>query len=164
MGFGYAIMKGQTGMEGIIRETAGKRTVQARGLPAGETCALYALTGDGAENCAEAAADRSGLCRLTAAGGGPLFAVVGGKVRLWEGGDETYLRACGFVQGRSAPPSEEADARRNAPDALAKAEAPIKEQAEPTADGEPAYTLRPAGTGENVDALPEYRRSNAAKP
>ena len=144
MGFGYAFMRGQKGAEGIVREAAGKRTVQARGLTPGETCAAYVLEKDGARECARAVADQAGQCRLAVALPGPLFVSANGRVRLWEGGDETYLRACAFLDAQK--PSLPARKEPAAP------ETPPNEPEEP-------YTLRPAGSGENVDTLPRRDRS-----
>lgn len=185
--FGYAFMKGQNGMEGYIRDTAGKRMMQARGIPAGETCELYALTGSFAKKCGRAAADQSGQCRIAAADPGALFAVVNGRVRLWEGGDETYLRACAFLEKQatqSAPPHQPAEAASQAAkpsfSPAKETDAPQKEEENKSEKEEKAekkekkkekenekerpYVLRPAGTGENVDTLPPRRRSGAAKP
>ena len=176
MGFGYALMRGQKGMEGYIRQTEGKREVSVRGAAPGAECALYAISENGGGLCGKARADQSGQCCLHASQPGRLFVAVAGQVRLWEGGDEDYLRACGFLrdaeESRPTPPAAEEPplaaataAQKETPEEKTGREpekqdlSPEEEEAAKTVArkrdaGEPEYTLRPPGDGEPVDALP----------
>ena len=175
--FGYEILRGRQGVTGHCRETEGKTVVQARGFQPGERCVLYALMNGSAEMRDEQTADGNGQAVLTGAGGGPVFVASGNKVLLWQGGEENYLRACDWIkreqkktgetQNDASPDhdgilsepaaAEPEDAQRILVRDLEEIQMePVKPESVPEpSDTEPSYTLRPAGTGEPVDALPD---------
>ena len=174
MAFGYEILHGKHGAAGHCREADGKTVVQARGFRPGESCVLYALMNDRAEKRDEQTADGNGQAVLTCAGGGPVFAVSGNKVVLWQGGEENYLRACEWMKRgqkktgetrNDAPPEHDGKQpetttvqQEDAQSILARDLEEIQlEPVKPESiqEAEPPYTLRPAGTGEPVDALPD---------
>ena len=169
--FGYEILRGKHGAAGHCREADGKTIVQARGFQPGESCILFALMNDHAEKRDEQTADGNGQAVLTCAGGGPVFVASGDKVLLWQGGEENYLRACDWIKRgqkktgetrKDAPPdnNNQQPEPENPQSILARdleeiQMEPVKAESVPEApDTEPPYTLRPAGTGEPVDALP----------
>ena len=151
MAFGYEILHGRQGVTGHCREINGKTVVQARGFQPGESC--------------------NGQAVLTCAGGGPVFVVSGDKVLLWQGGEENYLRACDWIkreqkktgetQKDASPDNNNQQPEPENPRSILVRDLeeiqlePVKAESVPEApDPEPAYTLRPAGTGEPVDTLP----------
>ena len=171
MAFGYEILHGRQGVTGHCREINGKTVVQARGFQPGESCILFALMNDHAEKRDEQAADGNGQAVLTCAGGRPVFVVSGDKVLLWQGGEENYLRACDWIkreqkkigetQKDASPDNNNQQPEPENPRSILVRDLeeiqlePVKAESVPEApDPEPAYTLRPAGTGEPVDTLP----------
>ena len=171
MAFGYALLSGRRGAAGFARQDGKNRRVSVRGLQAGERCALYALTREGAALCCRESADAEGRAELQAACPGDLFMEADGEVRLWEGDDGVYLRACAYLsaQAHDGVANEEGRQEQNP---LERAQEQEKEQntetaaepkaekiprEEPLAGQEPEliYTLRSPGTGEPVDTLPE---------
>ena len=171
MGFGYSFLRGRQGAEGHVQEKGVGRLVTLRGLKEGEACVLYVFSGGAARTAARERADGAGQARLTANQKGKLFVAVGGQVRLWEGEEEDYLRACAWLAeekknalaeekekekekgAEEAAPSLPAPSREE-PEDPGRAPAPEKQKA-PLPPPEREYTLRPAGEGEGVDALPE---------
>lgn len=167
MAFGYEILRGRQGVTGHCREANGKTVVQARGFQPGESCVLFSLMNDHAEKRDEQPADGKGQAVLTCAGGGPVFVASGNKVLLWQGGEENYLRACDWMkrgQKKTGETRKDAspdnDNQQPEPEDMQKILArdleeiqlePAKTESIP----EPSYTLRPAGTGEPVDTLPD---------
>ncbi len=184
--FGYEILHGRQGVTGHCRDTEGKTVVQARGFQPGERCVLYALMNGSAEMRDEQTADGNGQAVLTGMGGGPVFVASGGKVLLWQGGEENYLRACewmkrgqkktGETQNDASPehdgkqPETTTVQPEDARNILARdleeiqmepvkpesvLDVPETEEKSAPPASETPYTLRPAGTGEPVDALPD---------
>ena len=180
MAFGYTFLCGRQGAEGFIQETEGKRSVSVRGMRQGETCCLYALAENGAEICDQKPANQDGHTTLETARPGPLFVAQMEAVRLWEGDDDVYLRACSILSSgctgseekwqkeaaqkdEKTLPQEEASSEMNsavfAPAIPNEKENFPQENFSPTGkeEREPNYTLRAPGNGEPVDALPERR-------
>ncbi|MBR0406708.1 MAG: hypothetical protein IJI53_01590 [Clostridia bacterium] len=184
MAFAYEIMRGRRGASGHCQETAGKTAVHGRGFNPGETCVLYALTREGAEKRDETQADGNGHVMLTGRSGHSFFVVSEGGVRLWQGGEDNYLRAAEWLKKERRKAREEQrapaiiepeEARKILAKDLEEIQTPPakeeeKEEAESEAaepmeqtatqetskpESEPPYTLRPAGSGEPVDTLPE---------
>ena len=98
MTFGYDMLNGRQGASGYCRKAGEKTEIHARGLKVGESCVLYELLPDGAEKRDEQTADANGQTVFSFAGGNAVFVTAGGKVRLWQGGEENYLRACEWIQ------------------------------------------------------------------
>ena len=98
MTFGYDMLNGRQGASGYRREAGGKTEIHIRGFKPGESCALYELLPDCAEKHDEQTADANGQTVFSFAGGNAVFVTAGGKVRLWQGGEENYLRACEWIQ------------------------------------------------------------------
>ena len=98
MTFGYDMLNGRQGASGYCRKAGEKTEIHARGLKVGESCALYELLPDRAEKRDEKSADANGQAVFSFAGGNAVFVTAGGKVRLWQGGEENYLRACEWIQ------------------------------------------------------------------
>lgn len=181
MGFGYEILRGRQGAVGHCREEAGKKIVCVQGLKPGESCVLYAMREEGPSKQDEQRTNAAGQANLTGRGDMPFFVMSGGKVLLWQGGEETYLRASEWAEKqkeRSETERAEVIAPKQADNILkreleeiqldpAKKERASEQEPEETVSPsaylpalepdakEPAYTLRPAGPGEPVDALPE---------
>lgn len=183
MAYGYSLLRGRQGAEGHIRETGEGRTAHVRGVKPGEKCALYALQAGTARLWDEKRADGEGRARLRAAGPGNLFVACEGGVRLWEGGEDTLLRASAFLtkqrtpekkteeetkeEARPAvpPPEETEDTEKETEQEemaalLRAAQTPAREAAEKKESSEKteetaAWSLRPPGEGEGVDALPD---------
>ena len=178
MTFGYSMLCGRLGAEGYIRASDGKRSVSARGMQPGETCILYALTGNGAEICDRKTADFDGHAMLETQKNGSLFVCQNDAVRLWEADDDIYLRACAYLASQrfSAEdhlPEETEDKKESAQEQETPTEemdglsadsvfsetekAFPQEEASPAGkeDENPVYTLRAPTSGEPVDALPE---------
>ncbi|MBR5110978.1 MAG: hypothetical protein IK099_12395 [Clostridia bacterium] len=91
--FGYEILRGRQGAAGHFRESEGKTAIHAQGLKPGETCVIYALKENRAEKRGEAMTDGNGRAVWTGICGQPFFVAAHGKVLLWQGGEEDYLRA-----------------------------------------------------------------------
>ena len=98
MTFGYDMLNGRQGASGYCRKAGEKTEIHARGLKVGESCVLYELLPDRAEKRDEQTADANGQAVFSFAGGNAVFVTAGGKVRLWQGGEENYLRACEWIQ------------------------------------------------------------------
>lgn len=98
MTFGYDMLNGRQGASGYCRKAGEKTEIHARGLKVGESCVLYELLPDRAEKRREQTADANGQAVFSFAGGNAVFVTAGGKVRLWQGGEENYLRACEWMQ------------------------------------------------------------------
>ena len=181
MGFGYEILRGRQGAAGHCREEAGKKIVCVQGLKPGESCVLYAMREEGPVKQDEQRTNAAGQATLTGRGDIPFFVISGGKVLLWQGGEETYLRASEWAKQQKERSKTEKAAvivpreanhilkrdleeiqlapaeRERAPGQNTEETLPpsvFLPALEPDAK-EPAYILRPAGSGEPVDALPE---------
>ena len=98
MTFGYDMLNGRQGASGYCRKAGEKTEIHARGLKLGESCVLYELLPDRAEKRDEQTADANGQTVFSFAGGNAVFVTAGDKVRLWQGGEENYLRACEWIQ------------------------------------------------------------------
>ena len=98
MAFGYDMLTGRQGASGYSRKVGGKTEIHARGLEPGESCAVYELLPGCAEKRDEKTADTNGQAIFTCIGGNALFVASNGKIRLWQGGEENYLRACEWMQ------------------------------------------------------------------
>ena len=98
MTFGYDMLNGRQGASGYCRKAGEKTEIHARGLKVGESCVLYELLPDRTEKRDEQTADANGQTVFSFAGGNAVFVTAGGKVRLWQGGEENYLRACEWMQ------------------------------------------------------------------
>ena len=98
MAFGYDLLTGRQGASGYCRKLGEKTEIHARGLESGEICAVYELLPGRAEKRDEKTADTNGQAIFTCIGGNALFVALNGKVRLWQGGEENYLRACEWIQ------------------------------------------------------------------
>ena len=98
MTFGYDMLNGRQGASGYCRKAGEKTEIHAKGLRLGESCVLYELLPDRAEKRDEQTADANGQAVFSFAGGNAVFVTAGGKVRLWQGGEENYLRACEWIQ------------------------------------------------------------------
>ena len=176
MAFGYALMQGQNGMEGYIRSLSGERIVSVRGAKGKGACALYALNEGGGKLQARGQADSAGQWKGSAKEAGRLFVTVDGKIRLWEEGDETYLRAGQWLREEQERREEKA---AGAP-AMEKETEKMETEEEPDIHDEPPalfqeatahppreddipYTLRSPGEGESVDALPKLLWPEGAK-
>ena len=158
MAFGYALLRGRDGASGCVRTADGKRSVSLRGLKPGESCAFYTMEENTVTRRGEARADQTGQANLKYQGSGPLFVSAGGRVRLWEGGEENYLRAAAFLR-------EEERKNQNVPPSEPKKEkefAPPQERSEMHAKKE-TWSLRKPGPGEPVDALPALLWPGAAR-
>ncbi len=178
MAFGYAFLCGFQGAKGYIRETDGIRTVSVRGMKPGETCVLYVFIDKEADICDQKTADSDGHATLETARSGPLFVTQNETVRLWEGNDDAYLRACEFLVSHShasmdnfqketikrkeeAPAANEAETNMDSwvfePAIPDEKENFPQENISPAGkvEQEPDYTLRAPGKGEPVDTLPE---------
>lgn len=183
MAFGYALLKGRAGAMGYVRENGSQREVSARDLPHGATCSLYAVYDGEYKLCGTKTTDSGGSAQWTAPKEGSLFLTDGDKVLLWDGGDEAFLRSSAWLKRqspknteKSTPEKEDipedqelsaemleactvpAQERMDQGTAFSDRQMPIKENAQ-TKESPPerAYTLRPAGTGEPVDTLPERK-------
>ena len=111
MAFGYTLMKGRQGAAGHIRENGDQREIAVRGLPPETLCAMYALADGNARLCSQRQTDREGQARFSIAEPGHVFVALDGKPMLWEGGEETYLRAAAWLEKQR---KTESDARREA--------------------------------------------------
>ena len=98
MAFGYDMLTGRQGASGYCRKVEGKTEIHARGLEQGESCALYELLPGCAEKRDEKTADGNGQAVFTCRSGDAFFVASKGRVRLWQGGEENYLRACEWMQ------------------------------------------------------------------
>lgn len=155
MAFGYALLKGRGGAAGYARESGGKREVSARNLQPETVYSLYAVQDGDYKLCGTETADGSGNAKWTAPMEGSLFIAEGNKVLLWDGGDDAFLQASAWLekQTRKSPEPDET------PEAPADKLQPEPEKStEQESPPERAYALRPAGTGEPVDTLPERQR------
>ena len=98
MAFGYDMLTGRQGASGYCRKVEGKTEIHARGLESGEICAVYELLPGRAEKRDEKTADGNGQIVFTCQSGNAFFVASKGRVRLWQGGEENYLRACEWMQ------------------------------------------------------------------
>lgn len=98
MAFGYDLLTGRQGASGYCRKVGEKNEIHARGLEPGENCAVYELLPGRAEKRDEKTADGNGQAVFTCRGGNAFFVASKGRVRLWQGGEENYLRACEWMQ------------------------------------------------------------------
>ena len=98
MAFGYDLLTGRQGASGYCRKLGEKTEIHARGLESGESCALYELLPGCAEKRDEKTADGNGQAVFTCRSGDAFFVASKGRVRLWQGGEENYLRACEWMQ------------------------------------------------------------------
>ena len=101
MAFGYDMLTGRQGASGYCRKVEGKTEIHARGLEQGESCALYELLPGRAEKRDEKTADGNGQIVFTCQSGNAFFVASKGRVRLWQGGEENYLRACEWMQEKT---------------------------------------------------------------
>ncbi|MBR3107936.1 MAG: hypothetical protein IKH30_12300 [Clostridia bacterium] len=166
MAFGFEILHGRGGAAGHCRELGEKKEIHIRGLAPGKQCILYALLDDGAEKLDEQTADGNGQAMLTGNGGFPILVASDGRVLLWQGREENYLRASEWMKREQAKAGEAQQAASSEP-ISEQEEQPVTEQ-EDTArilardleeiqlppESEPSYALRSPGTGDPVDTLP----------
>ncbi|MBR3019221.1 MAG: hypothetical protein IKH57_19435 [Clostridia bacterium] len=117
--FGYEILRGRQGAVGHFRESNGKTVIHARGLRPGETYTLYTLTENRAEKRGEALADWNGQAEMTEKCERPFFVAAGGKVLLWQGGEDDYLRACEWIKRERKPVQEKETATAQIKPAIA---------------------------------------------
>ena len=170
MAFGYTLLRGKREAAGYIQKTGGKRTVFVRGMKPDENCGLYVLTENGAALCTQKTAGPGGQVQLETDGAGTLFVAADGGVRLWEGDDEAFLRACAYLEAqRKTVPSfsrekqteKREDTQKEGVDERTEQKntenSPQKKEGTPQTAGKegPLYALRAPGRGEPVDALPE---------
>ena len=106
MAFGYDMLTGRQGASGYCRKVEGKTEIHARGLEQGESCALYELLPGCAEKRDEKTADGNGQAVFTCRSGDAFFVASKGRVRLWQGGEENYLRACEWMQKKKTKKEE----------------------------------------------------------
>lgn len=170
MAFGYALLKGRGGAAGYVRENGGQREVTTRNLIPGTACALYTVQDGAYRLCGTETADGSGNAKWTAPKEGGLLIAEGNKVLLWDGGDDAFLQASAWLDQQSkknitepepAPDTEIPEAKTEALEPNLIETLPTSEpekKREKESPPERAYTLRPAGTGEPVDTLPERQR------
>lgn len=193
MEFSYRLLRGREGVTGHIRGMGHEYRVSVRGLTPETDCALYALRDGQAALCCRQKADREGQAVLSAAQPGRLFLTADGRVVAWEtglGAEETYWQACQWLQNEAAKHQEKKTQQRATVQAGAAIERPTpapadgpvpppqdnQEPSEPWRDHvpqmaeqpaaeapDPPYALRPAGTGEPVDALPALQWPAAAR-
>ena len=172
MAFGYGLLRGRQGAEGYIRETDGKKIITARHLSPGREYALYALLEGSARRCCVRQADGAGDWQGESRWSAPCFLADETGVKLWEGDEEDYLRACACLgaMGAAPRPPQTAPSGQEAPALLPRpsgAESREEKGAKPSPAEEPplpvqkqsapAYRLRPPGEGEAVDGLPALR-------
>ena len=169
MRFGYRLMRGRQGVSGHVRAMGERAVLSARGLPPGAECSLYAWAEQEGRRLETRTADREGAVQFLAQADDRLFLVGDGRVALWEEepeGEKQYLLACAWIR-------KEADKQAaEAADRVPPGEMPIPslppDEKEPEQDdpvlkreeerkSEEKPRLRPAGTGEAVDALPILR-------
>ena len=187
MAFGYALLKGRAGAMGYVRENGSQREISARDLPPNASCSLYAVQEEEYRLCGTKTTDSGGSAKWTAPKEGHLILAEGDKVLLWDGGDEAFLRASAWLKrqskGHPAKPVQEKEGMPEAqalpPETLKACTFPAQDRGERALEHsypferqqpgkenaqakesppERAYTLRPAGTGEPVDTLPERQR------
>ena len=106
MAFGYDMLTGRQGASGYCRKVGEKTEIHARGLESGEICAVYELLPGCAEKRDEKTAETNGQAVFACISGSALFVASNGKVRLWQGGEENYLRACEWMQKEKAKKEE----------------------------------------------------------
>ncbi len=166
MAFGYALLKGRGGAAGYMRESGGKREVSARNVAPGTACSLYTIQEGECRFCGTETADSGGNAHWTAPKEGGLFIADGNRVLLWDGGDDAFMQASAWLHRQTQKslkqePEEIPEAKMEAREAnpLEQGSSSEPEKTQKKEDPpERAYTLRPAGSGEPVDTLPERRR------
>ena len=175
MRFGYRLMRGRQGVSGHVRAMGNSAILSVRGLMPGEPCALYALEESGVKMLETRTVDRDGRAQFLAQIEEPLFVAQNGRVVRWEDGpdaEEQYLLASAWVRKENEktiePEQEVTEAGKNTLEENAEAAHPAvtggdvsdlqtQENHPEQKDGPKRFALRPAGTGEPVDALPILR-------
>jgi len=128
MAIGYDILNGRQGASGYCRETGGQTELHARGLRPGDSCALYELLPDHAKMREEQTADGNGQAVFTCRSGNALFVTANGRVRLWQGGEENYLRACDWLKREQSKTGETLPSI--SPEQIKETEKPTKEESD----------------------------------